>query len=253
MTQSLWNLIGFPESSVLGNRVYKKLFVENADAGAADRRALSDDVEVITWTHKLAPETAGIPSFIDDQREYNEIAVLSVETKTQKRIGRIAQLIHRTIPYPVILVFFKSDNDKVLLSLAPKRFSQSDREKIVAEEFFATDWIDLAERTANESKFVESLRFSMLPQHNLFAFYSAMVERMIALNCARFSGAYALSEGSAKYQDRAARLAKCQELEQNLATLRTEIKNETQFNRKVELNMQIKQLSDALQSETAKL
>jgi hypothetical protein len=49
--------LALPEAAYLGKRVYKKLFFENAELSAADRRAFTDDVETVTWQYTLKPST----------------------------------------------------------------------------------------------------------------------------------------------------------------------------------------------------
>ncbi len=65
-------------------------------------------------------------------------------------------------------------------------------------------------------------------------------QRIIAHQCAKFSGKYTLQPPPANWQSRRDQLAKCQQIEHNISELRRQLKAETQFNRQVELNMRIK-------------
>ncbi|MEA1928000.1 MAG: DUF4391 domain-containing protein, partial [Candidatus Auribacterota bacterium] len=159
-----------PESCYLGKRVYKKLFRENAKLNATDKKALRDDVDTIIWQYTFKPATIPIQSYEDDQREYHEVALLQVNLKQTGRVNRLAEIIHRAIPYPLIVVFVSDTTCSI--SLAHKRFSQAEKEAIVAEGFQATGWLDLSNLTKSQGAFLESLDISTWPQKNFFAFYS---------------------------------------------------------------------------------
>src|SRR5262249_17221838 len=153
----------------------------------------------------LKPATIRIPSYEDDRREYLEVALLQVNLHTPQRIGRIAEVIQRAIPYPLIVAF--SWETKCALSVAQKRFSQAERGAIVAEDIRTTRWIDLAAPSALEEEFLCSLAVPTLPHTNFYAFYSAIMDRCIALECARFTGKYCPSVAPEQREARVNRLA----------------------------------------------
>lgn len=251
MIDVLYDMMAIPEACHLGKRVFKRLFHENAELSATDKRAFQEDIDTIIWQYTLKPNTIPIQAYEDDQREYQEVALLQVDLKTQKRIGRIAEVMHRAIPYPLIIVF--AFGTTCAISLAHKRFSQSEKGAIVAEEFIITNWIDLSAPTPVQQAFLGSLAISTLPYTHFFALYSALMDRLIAVECARLSGEYRLESAAAKLQNRREQLAVCHELEVRIAEYKAAIKKETQFNRQVELNTQIKQLEQRLTRMGAEL
>jgi hypothetical protein len=249
MIDLLYKRMAIPDACYLGKRVFKTLFHEHAVLGITDKKAFAEDIDTITWQYTLKPTTIPIQPYADEQREYLEIAVLQVNLKTLKRTGRIVEIIHRAIPYPVVIVL--AFEASCALSLAHKRFSQAEKGAIVAEDFLTTDWIDLAAPTPVQTAFLDSLAVSGLPHTHFFAFYSALVDRVIALECARLTGQYRLESAAERREDRRQRLAACHELEVQIAEHKAAIKAETQFSHQVELNMKIKQLEQQLQQESA--
>jgi len=249
-------MFAFPESARLGKRIFKKLFEENATLTVTDRKALRDDLDVLTWAYTLKPSTVPIQPYQDSEREYLEIAVLEADLKSPKRVARLAQIIHRAIPYPVILLFNHQSsiqNHQFQISLAHKRFSQAEKGAVVADDFLATSWIALADPSPPQQAFVASLRFADLPQTHFYALYSAWADRLVALACADLSGAFRLKTTPERRGQRKARLTECRALEARIQGLRTKIRKEAQFNRQVEFNTQIKQLERALREEVARL
>ncbi len=246
MIQALYDKLAIPDTCHLGKRVFKKLFHENAKLGATDKKALRDDIDTITWVYTLKPTTIPIHVYKDDGREYDEIALLQVDLKTQKRTGRIVEIIHRAIPYPLVLVFVLESS--VAMSLAHKRFSQAERGAVVAEEFVTTDWIDLSpgSPTCVQQAFLDSLAVTELPQTHFYAFYSTMMDRLIALDCARLTGEYRIEAAAERREARRERLAQCHELEVRIAETRAAAKREKQINRLADLNIEIRRLQGQL-------
>jgi len=251
MRDTLYIKMAIPEACQLGKRVFKKLFYQNARLGATDKKAFREDIDTITWQYTLKPSTIPIKAYEDDSRDYKEFAVLHVDLRTRRRTARIAQVIHRTIPYPLLIVF--AYEKLRALSTAHKRLSMAEKGAIVAEDVIITDWIDLSHPTPVQRDFLSSLSIADLPHTHFLAFYSAIVERLVALDCARLTGKYCLESKSAKQQARSESLAACHELEGKIEELRVAIRKEVQFNRQVELNSKLKQLESKLARKASEL
>lgn len=95
--------LALPPQALVNRKLPKKLLAENAATTAADRRAIADGVEDITWVAALKPATVGVPAFRDDARHYLEVAVVTVTLRPNARAARLRELVHRAIPYPVAL------------------------------------------------------------------------------------------------------------------------------------------------------
>lgn len=251
MTETFLQKLGFPAASHLGKRVFKKLFLENASLAAADKKAFKDDVESVIWQYTLKPSTIPIKPYTDDTREYLEVAVLEVVMRSQRPCKRLAEAIHRSIPYPLLLAF--SCQTACSLSLAPKRFSQAEKGALVAEEYFTTGWINLQKPSTVEQAFLESLPLSGLPHTHFYAFYSSLLDRFVAYNCALLNGEFRIDHQTITPEERKKGLEACHALEGRITEFKASLRKETQFNRKVELNTQIKQLEQQLRHLSATL
>jgi len=251
MSTSLTQSFALPESTCLGKRIYKRMFHENAKLGARDKRILSEDVDIITWTHTLKPGTVPITPYADNQCEYNEIAVIEMLLRSPKQSTRTAEIVHRAIPYPVVLI--PTDGPTVQLSLATKRFSEAGKEAIVADEFFATEWLNLEDPLPIEEAFLRSLAMRDLPHTDFHALYNAWIDRVVALQCARRSGAFRLARTLEESADRHVALASCRELEARIAEERAALRKESQFNRQLDHNVRIKTLEGELARHVATL
>jgi hypothetical protein len=247
MIEVLYEKMALPESCRLGKRVYKKLFHVHADLGVTDKKALAEDIDTVMWQYTLKPSTVPILPYVDEERDYPEIAVLQVDMKSERRVSRIAEIVHRAIPYPLMMILIYGT--KCQISVAHKRLSLAERSAIVVIELHSTDWIDLAGPTEIDRLFLDSLRFGGMPQTNYLAFYSGLVDRVLALKAARLTGKLTIDSTDG----RRVRLATCHTLTEEMRQLRAAVKNEPAFNRQVELNTKIKDLERALDEEIAHL
>jgi hypothetical protein len=248
--RALYDAFAFPDPCALDKRVFKKFFLENGALTAADKRALSRSVGAITWRYTLKSSTIPVRPYRDGDQEYEEIAVLEVEMLDRGAAARMAEVIHRTIPYPVLLV--AAHEDGVQLSAAPRRLSPTAPGRLLATSFAWTPWLDGDDRAPVEQRFLASLHISGLPQTHFQALYEGWLERIVALACAELSGAFALPPGLA-WAERRAALNACREMERELRALRSAVRAEASFARQFELNNQIKRLEAQLRRDMAAL
>ncbi len=96
--------LALPPGAGVDQRVPKKLLMEQGAPTAADKRLIQDGVEEVIWIAALKPVNIGVPAFKDEVREYLEIVVLTAELRAAARPARLVELIHRAIPYPVVLL-----------------------------------------------------------------------------------------------------------------------------------------------------
>jgi hypothetical protein len=230
--------------------VPKKLLLEHGAPTAADKRQLQDGIEEIVWVAALKPTNIGVPAFQDAVREYLEIAVLTVELRPAAKPARLIELIHRAIPYPLVLATGQSGS--VSLSLAHKRWSQGETGKVVIEDVRLVAFNPDA-MSNQEDAFLASLAVSRLPSRDLFTLYDGMLARIAALVAARITGAFTPPKSAEDASALRGGLDQHIRLQRNLDLLRARAAKEKQINRRVELNLEVKRLETELASTTGKL
>lgn len=248
--EGLLDHLDIPTACKLDKPVYKKLFLDNGALDATDKKCLKDDVARIRWLYTLKSGTINIAAYSDTIREYPEVAVLHVELSNPTRVVRIAQFINRSIPYPLVLLFTAESKGgaSVSISLVDKRINQADKEKWVLEDSVNSGWINLTDQSDQDSEFLNSLKISTLPFIDFWRFYQALMERVIAMNCASHSGVFVLDAGDKQNQGNR-RLEKLRELEK-LGAQKSEfakkLKKEKQMGKQVELNTRVKKINDRI-------
>lgn len=256
MNRHIYEVLGFPERAFLGRRVYKKHFYDNARMNSADRALVREDIDVITWSYTLKPNTTAIAPYDDGVHEYIEIAVLHVVLNHQDRVSRVAEIVHRAIPYPVIMIFEhlvddvngRAENTEWAISVAPKRVSQNVPDALVVQEVLTTSWLRLDTDEAAVRQFFDSVRLENLPAEHFYTLYTAIADRIRSLELAQRSGRFDVARTDEDRLRQRKQVERLEQLETELRRLRTALKREPQFNRKVELNTEIQRLKKVIQS-----
>ncbi len=264
--QTLIHALRLPEGCRVDQRVPKKLLLENGAPTAADKRLITEAIEEIQWVAALKPNTIGVPDYRDTLREYLEIAVLAVTVRGVVKPAshsRLAELVHRAVPYPVLLLLIKGQS--LTLSLAHKRWAQNEAAKVVLDgslisvtvsvtvaaslsEVNAADSShpDPAAAAQAENAFIQSLSVTRQPQATLHALYQGWVDCMQALHAARRTGIYQTAATPEQTAARRQALIDCQRLEGEISRLRAEAAKEKQLARQVELNLTLKRIQSEL-------
>lgn len=237
-----------PASTRVDQRVPKKLLTEHAAATAADKRQIQDGVAEIQWLASLKPHLIGVPVFRDEHREYLEIAVLSLALKPGAKPARLVELLHRAVPYPMVLI--TQSDAGVSLSLVHLRAAQNERDKVVLDGAVHSVALDLE---ANATAPLEALSLSRQRRDDLRSLYESWIHTLQAFGIAREIGQFRLSESPEQAAERHEAANRVRELKQQLAQRRAEAGKEKQLPRQVALNAEIKRLQAEIQHQTARM
>jgi len=241
MTRDVIHALALPPDSRVDQRVPKKHLVENGAPTSADKRQINEGIEEVVWLAALKPTNIGVPAFRDGAREYLEIAVVSAVLRSPAKTSRIVELVHRAIPYPVLLVTTLAET--VTVSVAHKRWSQGEAGRVVLDDQVSTA---VLAGTSEESAFLAALPLSGLPRQNLHALYQGWLDAIAALAAARLTGSFVVAETAEATSLRRAALDEHARIQREIAGLRIAAKRERQIHRRVELNLAIQKLEAQL-------
>lgn len=231
MVNAVWyDKLNIPSACMVNKPIYKKMFYDNADLSKTDKALFTDVIDRVIWVCCLKPEHIPIKPYLDEVRDYPEVEVLEVALSAEKGLRRIAEIIMRAIPYPMLLFFRLEDKGQVWA--AHQRFNLADSEKVTVEDFVSTDWV------TDDAPLWVALDVRRMRFTNFFDFYIDWVDAIsihnaqcVLHNCENVTG-----------EEARRLLAQQEQREAKIATLRAQLKKETQFNRKVEINLEIKRL-----------
>ena len=224
------NFLNVPTESIYRQFIPKKQFYSHGDLTTAEKNLFVNNIERLTLYAQLTRANTNIPVYKDDQRTYEEVTVFLLELRSKENLQRIVRTIMDTIPYPMILV--AKDLDSYSFYGAHQRDNLVDQSKIILEEMYHTDFI------SEDHDFIKQLDYKKLNKMNFYQLYDNYIQQLIAHN---------LEKRKIKQVDNQAEvLAAIEEKEEQIQLLRNKLKKEKHFNKKMELNMQIKKIEQEL-------
>lgn len=214
MTLFLW-----PPPGKVERPVTKKKIFEQNPPGKVLRNLFTKQVDKIIWGYKLAASTVNLGK----SPEVPEIHVFILALKSSELHYDVLRFLDKLIPFP--LIFELHHDNQIKMVATPKRPSASENNKWVVCDYFSGPWLPAStERTA-------------LPVAlNLKGLYEALLTPLLP----------APPKAGETLAETAARLAQVTILEKKIAGLAARLDKEKQFNRKVEMNNQLKALKQEL-------
>lgn len=250
--QTLLHSLALPADSRVNQRVPKTLLLEHGAPTTADKRLINEGIEEIQWLAAIKPNISGVAEYRNDQREYLELAILSITLRgladRANKALRLAELLHRAVPYPLLLLV--QNGDQLLLTLAHKRWSQSEAGKVVIDGELVVATLPPHGLVASSvAGFYHSLALNRQPQSHLRALYQGWIDKVHALEAAMKTGAFRPATNPEQAAARRQALQSCELLEAEVGQLRSQASKEKQVSRQVELNLALKRVRAELSKQ----
>jgi len=203
-----------------------------------DRKIFTKDINKIKWDYSLKKDNINIKPYKDDLREFSEIEFITVKLKNPDKTNHIAEIIMRTIPYPMVLCFEKSS--EICIFTGDYRINQADSSKNTIDEFIFTNWIDLDNLDEDDIALFESLKLKNLSFTNFYAFYNCIIENIIRYNVFKVSH---IRSNLDMYEIKDI-YDKIIKIDKEIEFIKGKMNKETQFKRNVEMNIHINMLKE---------
>jgi hypothetical protein len=204
----------YPEKAAFGKTLAKALIYRQARATKRIKELFVSQIQEIVWAYKLSPDTVNLPP----KGGYREIQIFEIHLRTVELAPSVLTTIDKAIPYPIIFRLRHKGQVKVIS--AYKRPATDGTKKWVVGGRFDTEWIA-------EASSAIPLPIAL----NMKSLYEQMMQPIV--------GSHARNEES--FADMIRRLDLVRQKERELKTLETRLKKERQFNRKVEVNAEIRE------------
>lgn len=129
-------MFDLPASTVVNRFLPKEKFYKKTTMSSKLRSAFTDEIEKITWTHKLSHDTLNIAA--DDMLA--ELQIFEVLLKSDIISKAVLRHIDSAIPYPIIYLLHKpgSPATQVITSLAALKKEYGMKTK--NDDFITTGW-----------------------------------------------------------------------------------------------------------------
>ena len=240
-----------PATASVNQRVPKSLLSENGASTAADRRLIKEGVERVQWHSALKPPTIGVPAFRDSDRDYQEIAAVSITIRPAANLARLVELTHRAIPYPVVLLIEQGDD--VSFSVVHKRASQADHDSTVLDGEPLTVKLDKELGSDHLCRFAESLALSRQPHTSLYDLYQGWIDATVSLQVAAITGKLEAARDPVHAVRRREAMRQCRVIQLEMASLRSAATKTNQIARRADINLELQRLQSAHADARAQL
>jgi len=213
-------LFQFPEKAAVNRNIPKTKFYEHASINRPTKEAFVSQIQKIVWAYKLAPETTNLPA----ANGLYEIQVFNIYLKTRELDDQVLVSIDKAIPHPILFQLYFEGRVKSVFSY--KRHNEVDKSKWIVERQYSTDWVD------NDHVAKDCLPVA----YDLNGLYENMLKKFIPVE---YTGAETVQELNS-------RAIEIEQAKKEIIRLEKRLKNEKQFNRKVDLNNQLNDLREYL-------
>lgn len=239
------DILEVPRDCIVDSVVPKKDVFEAADSKTKDKKIFTDLIKQIKWCYNFTEDNIRVDKYIDDIRRYEEVELVNIDLKydnvhkigagkfkEDEKIDRIADVVMRFIPYPLILTMQYENELKFYASHI--RESKQDYDKIVLDKKRSTNWMDIDNLSEIEDDFITKIQFENLERGDFYKFYNNYLEAIVQHDAAIIAGGpvnLPIDEIERIYDEISVLDGKINEIEKEIA-------EEDNFNRKMDLNIE---------------
>lgn len=208
-------LFEYPKNAAYGRLLSKSKIFDQSRPSRTIRDRFAQEIKQIIWEYKLAPETINLPQSVG----VPEIQIFTIVLKDDELKKEILECIDKSIPFPIIFELHFEEKVKVIASY--KRASESDSTKWVISDYFESDWIK-----------ADVIRRPLPMVRDLGELYSELLTSLMP---------HPRQPGE-RLQDYVKRMEEIQVKKRELEKCEVRLRREKQFNRKVEINAELRAL-----------
>ena len=218
-------LYKFPPQAKVDRLIPKNKFYEQGKANTKIEQLFVNQVENIRWAYKLASSTI----HLQDQEDLKEIQIFRVKSRVEDLDVSILSFIDKLILTPIIFEVVYQDKVKVVATY--KRLNQADKTKAVIGQYYASEWLE------------DHYRVELPLYLKLADLYEHFIAQILPITSSEDSGD---DDESVSIELKLQKAQQLESLQKQLDKLKSKLRTEKQFNRKVELNNQIRLLGAQL-------
>ena len=235
-------LYHYPSTAKVDKIIPKNKLYQRGSANHRIERLFVEQVESIRWAYKLSPHTINL----NDSETIKEIQIFSIVSRVERLDTEVLQFIDKVIPSPIIFEIVFEDKIKVIANY--KRQSQADSQKFVLGKYYATDWQDLTQREDLPIVFGIADLYEYFIEQLLLSTNKASPNVVLIPNIK--ANLSTMTQKTDSIEDKIAHAEKVALLTKQIYELQKRMYKEKQFNRQVEMNLQLQTLQKQLKDLT---
>lgn len=216
-------LFAYPKRTQFGRSIPKKTIYEQARVNTALKRRFIDQVASIRWSWKLSASNLNLA----ESDSFDEIHVLGIELKGEAFDVNVLAAMDRAIPHYTLFELHRTVNGdaQICVMASYKRPFKNDARRVVLSRYYKSPWYS-----------ADTPRTPLPTALNLDRLYEMLLMRLIPI----------CSKPAESLEQLVARSDAILKKERELERLQNRLHREKQFNRKVELNQEVRAVKHAL-------
>lgn len=215
-------MLGLPERTLYNRKIPKNKFYEKLAANSRIKELFVEQIDSIVWKHKLSRETTNL----EPTEAVQEVQVFEIHLRQRELNQELLEKIDRAVPYPILHLLRYGDEAKLMIAYKERHTANENRS--VVQAYYQSDWQPLNQFTLN-----------ILQGLTLEAVYENLVRHLMP------SGEEAQTDLQAAVERQQAR----KRLERECERLEAKIRSEVQFDKKVEMNLRLRQLQRQFETD----
>ncbi len=223
------SLYKYPQKTQVGKSITKNKLYQQGKANSKMEKRFVKHIDKIIWAHKLSPESINLSA----NEVLKEIQIFQITSRQADFDSSILAFIDKLILSPIIFEIHFGGKVKVMATY--KRLSHADNSKAVIGQYYQSPWLD------------DTQRHDLPIFLNLADLYEFFIEQLLPLPDNIEAQTDAPKEN---IEDKIAKAEEVKALQKQIVQLEKRLQREKQFNRKVDINMQLQKLQQALQTIT---
>jgi len=216
-------LFDYPKKAAFGRVLPKTKIYERGSPGTKVKELFVRQVEQIVWKYKLAPETINVPA----SKFVPEIQIFNITLENGELKEDVLRCIDKAIPFPILYEIYYNGDCRTVATY--KRPSEADSAKWVVSSYFESNWLP-----------EDTPRKPLPVTLNLGGLYEELLLPLIPYRVQK--------KESLQVQVERAELIRARQ--QDLAKIEARLNKEKQFNRKVEINAELRTMKQQLEALT---
>jgi hypothetical protein len=217
-------LFAYPKQAEFGRVLPKNKIYEHSGANSRLKDLFVEQVEQIVWRYKLAPETINLAA----KPGVPEIQVFAIQLKTPELHRDVLRCIDGAVQFPIIFEITQGQGPEARTQVvaAYRRPSEADAASWVYSEYFESGWMPATSERA-------PLPLAL----DLGGLYEQLLHRLVPI----------APRTQEPLRDLIARTEAARSMAKEVAKAEASLAKEKQFNRKVEINSNLRQLRAQLE------
>jgi len=217
-------IFAYPKQAEFNRVLPKSKIYEHGTPSRAVRDCFVSQVNQIVWQYKLAPETINLPA----RPGVPEIEIFSIDLKTADLNIEVLRCIDKAIPLPIFYNLNFEGRTKIVA--AYKRPNDADASRWVVGDYFESEWMPS-----------NSERSALPVALDMAGLYEQLLRQLMPFS----------ARSNETIKDQVERLAQLRSKQTEYAKLEARLLKEKQFNRKVEINAQLRSVKTDIASLTS--